>query len=270
MKEFVKEILFANLYHLIKQSGKRIRDLEEEAGVSIGYISRMNKESNGKPGIDFIVKAADLLNVSIDTLLSVDLTKLTGTQQYALSFLEKLIKSTVEEKLAWEKEPADELNNVDIDYRGVPEHPLFSEETFSESDYDNDFSEKDKHIVFNSKTFGLDTVISGDCFKMELKYSTYLYLMDIERGYNPFGESNEYAKEVWLYTPSASKQFLCSDKDLHLGQTVITLFRAVTEYSKHPQLKIDFRKAIDAFMEEDYNDENNNSDTVPFDEEVPF
>ena len=48
---------------------KKIGELEGEAGVSAGYISRISKYGNTKPGIEFIMKVADSFNVCLDTLL---------------------------------------------------------------------------------------------------------------------------------------------------------------------------------------------------------
>ena len=105
-QKFNKTIIFDNIAFMLKESGKKIGELETEAGVSLGYISRMSKEGNAKPGIDFIMKTAEALNVSVDTLLRVDLSSLTATEKYLISFLEKLVKDTFDDKLDWQTETA--------------------------------------------------------------------------------------------------------------------------------------------------------------------
>ncbi len=275
MKDFTKDILVNNLYLLIKVKEKKIGEFEVEAGVSAGYLSRMSKDVNAKPGIDFIVKAADVLNISVDTLLSVDLSGLSSTEQYALNFLQKLKKDTDEEKIVWDKESAEELNNVATDDYGKPAHSLFSWGTRFQENASTGYKEQKNCIVFDSHSFGCYTKIHGDCYNMNLQKNTMLYLMDIEKNEPTVHDMDPYAKEIWLYNSRAGSQFLCSNKNPHFVKLVDFLFSAVAEYLKHPQLKSDFRDAIDAFM----NDENTEDvvdfpdvplNNVPFDEEVPF
>lgn len=273
MKEFTKERLISNLYHLIKVSGKKIGELEVDAGVSPGYISRMNKDEAGKPGIDFIIKAADQLNVSIDTLLGVDLSKLSRTEKYTLDFIEKLIQETEAENLRWEKETASELNNQEANGWSNMDHPVFSYETFYEEG-EGDYPEQVSRVVFDSAAFGFHTAINGDCYNMQMQYDTTLYLMDLVKSVHKLNDTNAYAKEIWLYKPSVGCQFLCSDKNNNFKTIVNRLFETVAEYLTHPQLKQDFRLAIDAFMQDnsegisDCSDTNNNA--ILFDDEVPF
>ena len=69
----------------------KIGQIEKEAGIRLGYMSRLEKEGNtAEPSMEFIVTAAKLLKVCIDTLISVDLTGLTPTEQYIVSFFDKL------------------------------------------------------------------------------------------------------------------------------------------------------------------------------------
>ena len=49
--EFNKQLMLDNISFLLKESEKKIGELESEAGVSAGYISRISKEGNTKPGI---------------------------------------------------------------------------------------------------------------------------------------------------------------------------------------------------------------------------
>lgn len=274
MKEFLKERFFSNLSHLIKIHEKKIGELETDAGVSPGYISRMNKEANGKPGIDFIVKVADQLNVSIDTLLGVDLTKLSHTEKYTFDFLEKLTQETEAENLIWEKETVNDLNNLESDTWGNVNHPLFFYESFFEEG-GSDYPEQVSRVVFNSASFGFHTAINGDCYNMQLQYDTTLYLMNLVKSVHKANDTNAYAKEIWLYKSSAGCQFLCSNKNLSFKTVVDRLFTSVAEYLTHPQLKPDFRLAIDAFMKDDCDNRISgcsvpNTKGVPFDEEVPF
>lgn len=52
---FDKRLFISNIYQLAKERSVKIGDLEKKAGVSVGYLSRINKEdSNTVPTIDFV------------------------------------------------------------------------------------------------------------------------------------------------------------------------------------------------------------------------
>ena len=55
--------------------------------MSAGYISRNSKDSNSKPGIDFLFRVSEILNTSIDTIMKIPLSELTPTERYLVSFL---------------------------------------------------------------------------------------------------------------------------------------------------------------------------------------
>lgn len=124
-EEFNKQLMLENISFILKESGKKIGELETEADVSPGYISRTSKDKKAKPGIDFVVKTAESLNISVDTLLNIDLAGLTPTERYLISFIEKLKRDTADDKLDWIRSSADSLKRMDCDANGfVP--PLFS------------------------------------------------------------------------------------------------------------------------------------------------
>ena len=162
-------------------------------------MSRLEKDGNtAEPSVEFIVTAAKLLKVSLDTLVSINLTGLTPTEQYIVNFFDKLKADTLADKLVWNRQTAFNLNNIEPDYDGRIWHPLFSEETFFEEG-ETDYPEQVTRIVFNSKTFGPHTFISGDCFNLRLKNGTTLYLMDIEKSVHKTTDPNAKAIEAWVY-----------------------------------------------------------------------
>ncbi|ORT99074.1 hypothetical protein D081_2253 [Anaerovibrio sp. JC8] len=268
-KNFDKKVCFSNIRELIsKNNDVKIGQIEREAGVRLGYMSRLEKEGNtAEPSVEFVVSAAKLLHVSIDTLISVDLTDLTPTEQYIAKFFDKLKEDTLADKLDWVRETVDDLNHIDVDRDGDIEHPLFSFETFREengSAYPNEVT----RIVFNSKSFGRETSIAGDCFNLRLKNGTRLYLMDIEACGSGNDFSAPYAKEAWISIPFNGRQFLfTSQDDTPLAPLLETLFATVKDRMKHPKLNKDVMYAIDAFMNGDLEDD---VVGVVSDDEIPF
>jgi len=261
--EFNKQLMLDNISFMLKEFGKKIGELEAEAGVSPGYISRTSKDDKAKPGIDFIVKVAEALNTSVDTLLNIDLSGLTPTERYLISFIEKLKRDTSEDKLEWIRSSADSLNRMEPDYNGNIDHPLFSYEKFLESG-EGDYPDEVERVVFVSHTYDVHTYIVGDCFGLRLKNGAYLYLMDISKSVYRNGDPGVFAKEVWMYKPGIGPQFMCSNRDNSpLAALVDDLYAVVKEFSKHPKIKKGLQEAIDAFMRDDLEDDDDDGE-LPF------
>ena len=253
--EFNKQLMLDNISFLLTESGKKIGELETDAGVSPGYISRISKEGNTKPGIEFIMKVADSFNTSIDTLLNVDLAEMTPTERYLVTFIEKLNKDTLDDKLDWNRESADRLNRIETDINGNPYHPLLSFETFyeeSETDYPDEVS----RVVFFFYTFDCRTSINGDCFNLRLKNGSILYLMNISKSVHRVNDPDAFAKEIWMYTPPGQgADFLCSNMGAPFADLIDNLYTTISERLKHPRIKQNLKYVIDAFMNDDVNDD---------------
>jgi len=263
-REFDKKLMFDNIAYLLKETGKKIGEVENEAGVSAGYISRTSKDQNAKPGIDFIVRIADALHVGIDTLLGIDLSSLTPTERYLLTFLEKLRDDTAADKLEWHRESADSLNRMETDINGNVDHPLFSYETFYEEG-EGDYPDQVSRVVFLSHTFDCHTFIDQECFNLRLKNGAYVYLMHVEKSVHRTNDPDVRAIEVWMVSPGEC-QYLCSSLDgSPLAPLVTALYAIVQEFSKHPKIKGDFKRSIDAFLNDDLDD-----DPVPQTDDLPF
>ncbi|MBR6158454.1 MAG: helix-turn-helix transcriptional regulator [Lachnospiraceae bacterium] len=263
--EFDKNTLFRNITYLLRKQGKKIGELESEAGVSAGYISRTSKDST-KPGIDFILKAAEALHISIDTLLRVELTNLTPTEDYLISFLKKLEEDTVNDKLDWKCESEGYLNNkIYIDEHGVCSHPLFENVTVSVNDDNTGYPVSLERIAFVSKAFEEETVIDGDCYNVRLKNGALLYIMKISKAHHIMGNRDRVTIEVWMTPKYSIGQYLCSTNDDPIIEMMIcNLYTAISESVKHPKVSKDIKTIIDAFMNDDMEDDVPSSDDLPF------
>ncbi len=262
-KNFNKTLCFSNIRELLRQNPDvKIGQIEKEAGIRLGYMSRLEKAGNtSEPSMEFIVSAAKLLKVSVDTLISVDLTGLTPTEQYLVNFFDKLKADTLQDKLDWNRETAFNLNRMEPNMNGYVDHPLFDEETFyeeSECEYPNEVT----RIVFNSKSFGPRTYITGDCFNLRLKNGTTLYLMDIEKSVHKTNDISAFAKEAWMFVPGKGSQLLVASRDdTPVAPLLEVLFSTVKERMEHPKVNNDVMYAIDAFMKDDLDDDD---DDMPF------
>ena len=90
--EFDKKRCMSAIYAIAKEKGVKIGDLEKEANVSTGYLSKLNKEENtSSPSIELLLAVARVLGVTIDMLIYSEYEGLSSNERYMLKFLDKLI-----------------------------------------------------------------------------------------------------------------------------------------------------------------------------------
>ena len=248
LRDFNNNIFIGNVYfQLNTNKSVKIGELEDKAGVSKGYFARLKKDNTAKPSIDVVMKVADMFHVSIDSLVGIEMGKLSATDQYKIKFLEKLRTDTESEKLDWGRETAAELGNLRLDEDGNPSHPFFRRESCPVW-RGGDYPEYYESNVFVSEAFGLETAINGDCFYLHMK-GAILFLADIVKEEHRSNDPDAYAKEIWLQTWDKSNQFLCSSKDPAFTSYVNNLFSTVAAYCRRPKLSQECRNVIDNFLE---------------------
>lgn len=264
-KNFDKTLFFKNLRLLLKKKiDIKIGQIEREANVRLGYTARLEKEDNtAEPSVEFVVTAAKLLGVSVDTMLKVDISGLTPTELYLVKFFDKLKLDTIEDTLDWNIETIHILARIEPDMNGYVWHPLFSQETFYEES-ECDYPEEVTRIVFSSKSFGPRTCVSGDCYNLRMKNGTTLYLMNIEKSVHKVGDSMAYAKEAWVTVPYKGSSFLVGTQDnTPIAFLVEELYAIVKDRMEHPRINKDVKSAIDAFLKGDIEDDSID-DALPF------
>jgi len=249
---FDKRLCIANIYQLAKERGLKIGDIEKSAGVSAGYLSRINKDDNNTvPTIDFVAGVAEALGVTVDAIINNDYTSPTPTEKYILTFVDRLLAQTNADELDWKKETSAQLHAVGYDEQGDPNHPLFV----------MDFDDQQQPSPSYNSRFSSGFDVTGDCFYLTLPNTkrTVVYLMcvdDPEATGLPFaGDSYElYIVKEWKVQP------LCHSLPVNslFSDCLTKLYAAVKESCNHPKLDADIMSAIEAFMgdsEVDVNDE---------------
>lgn len=102
-EEFNRQKLMDNIFALIQQKGLKIGEVETEAGISTGYLSRLNKkETDTAPGADIVWRIAKALGVSTDMLIEGNFSKVTDNYQLVETFLEKLKNMTEANLIEWD------------------------------------------------------------------------------------------------------------------------------------------------------------------------
>ena len=259
-KNFNKTRFFKNLRTLLKNnSDVKVGQIERDANVRLGYTARLEKEDNtAEPSVEFVVTAAKLLGIGVDTILKLDISEITSTELYLVKFFDKLKSDTIEDKLDWNRETKHVLDNIETDIDGFIYHPLFTKETFYEyyEEIECEFPQEVTRVVFSSKSFGPRTCLAGDCFNLRMKNGITLYLMDIQESVHNVDDPMAYAKEAWFSVPNKECSFLATTHDkTPIAPLLESLYSIVKDSMKHPRINKDVRSAIDAFLEGDLSDD---------------
>ena len=252
-KHFNKKLCFSNIRSLLANNDNvKIGQIEKSAGLRAGYMSRLEKDDNqSEPAIEFVVTAAKSLNVSLDLLISVDLSAQTEADMYLLRLLDKLKLDTINNRLKWELEPVNVLNGfepADIDER--PPHNLFVDSVIDEE------GTITRRFVFNSNAFGKHTIITDNCYNLRLKNGKYLYLMNVGDKSYLLNDKSAKAREIWICGHNDVPQYVVGNRESEtLSLAVDKLFDVVQSRITRPRLTDDAIHSLDAFMNDDLTDD---------------
>lgn len=121
--KYNKNSLIDNIYSIAKKKDIKIGDLEEQSGVSKGYLSRV-KSGSSTPTIETLCNISEVLGVSIDYLLKTEQT-LTNNEKFIIDFIDKIIEQTIEDTMLWISDNCNILIQ-DSDERFDVNHPLIN------------------------------------------------------------------------------------------------------------------------------------------------
>ncbi len=126
-QHFHKDICLTNIRMLLKKTKTQLGAMEKEAGVSTGYMSRLEKDGNtNDPSIEFVVTAADTFGVPVDDLIRGIIPEMSPTEQYVLGFVKELRTATRDDEMNWKEETTEELKKYeDACLFNGPSHPLY-------------------------------------------------------------------------------------------------------------------------------------------------
>lgn len=110
---FDRRKFVSNVDYFSKQQNIKRSYLESKTGLSPGYISRIGR-TNILPSIENVANIAEILGVSISTLLNADTSQFTPTDEYLTRFITKLNNDTCNDKLQWKKEENINTESIDL------------------------------------------------------------------------------------------------------------------------------------------------------------
>ena len=247
---FDKARCIGNIYALAKKKGLKIGELEEKAGVSKGYLSRINKEDNTSiPPINLLDSIAEQLNVSVDYLINFSPEGMTENDEFLMQFVDKLLKRTNARQLEWILQTENFL---------PPENKLSKEKAILKissdlSDYYRLFGKGDE---LNSHFYSGVTSLAGDGYYCELfpNSSTRLYIVDVI--YKDFDETKSdilasaYALELYILdegkiNPLCSTVYVKPEIEEHVKK----LYKAVATVSSRIGITQETRSIMKKFID---------------------
>lgn len=245
MSNFSKILLGKNIRFIATQKGIKVGDIENEAGVSAGYVSRLANEDNKNnfPIMDLILLISKKFEVSVNTLLSVDFSRLTPNEILLSQFFDKLSNDTENNSIVWELESQTKLDNC----KQNGGHPLFfaAEPNNLNSDY------------FYHSTFDSNVIICGDCYKVVVG-NKWLYMMSVQKEGN-FDTNIELYFVSINYNRHVQTEPICRIcKESALYPQINDLRNAAAESSRHVKLSDSVRTTITEYLAVQ------NSEDIPF------
>lgn len=239
MATFDKAVCVSNIYFLAKQKEMKIGDLESECGVSVGYISRLNKEDNKTiPGIEFLLAVAEKLGISLESLVSFKFGELTPNEVKVKRFIEKLTLQTQAFEIHWEKEKEEDIRNiVEDEFYDIATHPLMTVY----------YSNTDEHarVRFDSYFHKNSIVDVEDIYYIDLDKSTRIYLALTIYG----AADNDSSIELYMRSDNTVNPLCYIDKHNNLFfETMKKLYSAVEDSASHIHLSAATELAIDMYL----------------------
>lgn len=141
-------VVYNNIKTLSKQLNIRMSEIEEDAGVSPGYMSRLaqkNGDTANTALLGVIASASKKLSVSMESILFSDLSSMSPEEEKMLQFITKLLEDTEKGTFHW-KQDSEESIKDDIDKK-KGSHPLF----VTDKSYAPDIDAYMDITFFNSK-----------------------------------------------------------------------------------------------------------------------
>lgn len=241
----------ANLYALSKRKGFLIRDLETSCGVSVGYLAHLRQDKRKPfPGAEFLVRAADLLETTVDALLHFDFQLSTEADLYLHSFLNRLTLDTLAEKLRW-----------DVDHACVPDPNILEEIVFPAHPLlglDPVLLQEGKSKQYYASPFhpSVYDLLPRAAWRAVLSEDTVVFLTCVSReDPSAAGKANLREAELYLYnTGSKALSPLCHSDPDHPGmldRDLAVLCDTVSDSLHRTSLDLFAVSAIDAYMKEE-------------------
>ena len=242
-KSFDKRICFENIRFLLSRESVKLGDIERNAGLTPGYMSRLEKEGNASdPSVEFVVTAAEMLGITVDTLLNSRLTSIPKDEELLIKFFTAVKEDTETGNVVWVKNNLDELTEC----RGCARDPEYFTILSEPNPNSNDFS-----VIYSSYFLPKkEYLFIGTCYQTQsLGTEDELILMKMELEDPPPEFTGEFI-EVYHKGDGGSIEPLCNNaiSSNEMNVVVKSLFERAAISASHIHISEETRGFIDDYM----------------------
>lgn len=239
---FNPSLVYSNIKTLSKSSGVKLGDIEAAAGASPGYLSRIGSKEDDKTNsvvVDLLISASEKLNVSIETLISRDISQATETEKKIIQFIDKLTIETTTCVRSWNK-----VSEESFDGR-LPSEPLNPLAVLGEYDEDSGH----RYSSYFSSRFDDSAILNGSGYKTILSGNTTVYLFKTQTPSETGRLLSDDAYEFYLYhNSSVIPLYNCIKQNQNLFALAANLYKEAKASAKNGSLSYTSNSLIDNYL----------------------
>lgn len=235
-KQYDKNRLVSNIEYLLKRRNIKVGDLENQCGVSTGYISRLKNNDNNdtSPSAEVLLKLSKVLNVSLTSLLCSEYESMTETELFLQMFLVDIINKTESNQLVWNRNQPSSIFDETFDdgYKKLPIIDIYPDPY------------GDGHLYYYSLFSEGSMAVDGYYYTLYSNNNVY-YLIPVS------DEGKDVVYELYLLLANQSfKKVCCSDEDTKtaIGQLLNDLYTSVEQSCKQVRIDDDVKKSLEDFL----------------------
>lgn len=244
--KFDKKIFIDNLDYYMNKELIKSSELEQKAGVSKGYISRIKKADNKSvPGIDFLLVASSMFGITVESLCMINYMLCTENEKYYVDLFNNLITRTIEKNILWKhitfKQLVDKIYNKSDEGMIIEREPslLFgvSEVWNGKSKYSSTFEYGD--YKYNNT--------EGDFYALKIDNQHSLYMVKVNLS---FREEVFSGIEMFMISNKKKSNICCispQDKQLY-DDMFIKLYNTVKDSMNVNYMDQETKNVIDQFI----------------------
>ena len=247
-KSFKSARFLKNFRIYLGKSNVKLGDIEREAGVTAGYVSRLESgKISADPSVEFVLTAAKMLGLSVEQLVNEEYVELSPTEEYISKVLSTMITDTKQDVLVWYTETQMELMCIGADSQGDTEHHLFKA-TFSSGS--SGYPEP-SGAEYSSRFARADGAAPAGNFYHTTLPSTKskIYITKIKE--DLFGKIN-VALEMYMVDEYNHVKPVCADDKCcdHIKNKIGILYKEIEMAASHLRIDDSVRNVFDMYMEE--------------------
>ncbi len=250
-----------NVTAMLNREKIPLGEFEKRIGKAPGYLSRYRKKTDigddAYPTGDILLRIANELNISIESLLTDDLSEEQSNLHTLKDFIRKLRVDTINRKIVWDSFTKEDLVKRGDTFTGyLFKRELIRDETppytSPEFDCDKDYKVWSEDCTFTSR-FNKEAVVTDNSFEGSYGDELRIYLIrvgvDRNEGWEMYMEDisryDEFSGYASIFEPMFSTLSKPADD---LEPDVNILLQAIRENLKDAYIGVGLRAMINHYM----------------------